>query len=48
MRIYTPANDESKYALLKCEHCGRMDEYDEKKPVEDVVCTKCGMTQDRD
>lgn len=48
MRIIKKPNDECKYTLAKCEHCGRMDEVPLDKLIENVVCKKCGMTQDKD
>jgi hypothetical protein len=47
MRIYKKPNDESKFALLKCEHCGHMEEHDGKIKVEDVCCAKCRMHTER-
>lgn len=48
MRIIKQPNEESKFALAKCEHCLKMDEYTGQKPIEDTVCKHCGMTTDKD
>ncbi len=48
MRIIKKPNDESKYPLAKCEHCGRIDEAPLDKSIQDVVCKRCGMTTDKD
>lgn len=33
--------------VLRCEHCRNMQVHDSKKPIDDVVCKKCGMTRDK-
>lgn len=48
MREYKTPKSYPVYGLVKCEHCNTIQEQTDDKPIQDIVCKKCGMTTDKE